>query len=297
MKKSIKYLLALILAVSLTACENYFGDINTDPDEPIEVTPSVLLTQVELRLAYTYWGDFSRFGSVFSGQVDGTGRQFAVIDKYNLQGNDVDAVWANCYSGILMDNRQIQRLAEDGGFKHYSGISKAIEAYTVMVMTDYWGDIPYSEALQGNGVEVSQPKFDSQEDVYNAIFALINEARADLDADNGGNAPGADDLIYAGDIDAWKAFLNVLEARGKLHLGKVSAANYDAALAALDKGGLTSDASVPFGSGSTENAPWYQYTDQRDDIDLGAAYIALYDTSSVDTIFASPDPRASVYTT
>ena len=288
-------ILSLLTAVALlsTSCESYFGDINADPDEPIEVTPDVLLTQVELRLAYTVWGDFSRFGSIFDGHIDGTGRQFAVIDNYTFRGSDVDAMWANMYTAVMMDNRQMAAIAEEEGSNWYLGISQAIEAYSIMMVTDFWGDVPYSDALKGNdGSDVNQPTFDKQEDIYNAIFALIDEARANLAKDVGARMPGADDLIYSGSATDWIQFLNVLEARGKLHLGKVAASNYTDALTALDKGGLSADASVTFGNGATEQAPWFQYLDQRDDIDLGAAYIATIDTSATGI-----DPRAGVYGT
>jgi len=290
-KLSISALLALAMVLT-TSCESYFGDINADPDEPIEVTPDVLLTQVELRLAYTVWGDLSRFNSVHDGQIDGTGRQFAVFNDYGIRGSDVDACWSNLYTGIMMDNRRMASIAQEEGSNWYLGISQAIEAYTIMMVTDYWGDVPYSEALQGNdGSNVNQPAFDSQEDIYNAIFALIDEARGNLGGDVGARMPGADDLIYSGSATDWILFLNVLEARGKLHLGKVASSNYDDALSAIAKGGLSADATVGFGTGATEQAPWFQYLDQRDDIDLGGAYIALIDTTNLS------DPRVAVYGT
>lgn len=282
-------LLFLLAVIGLASCEDYFGDINVDPDNPTEVTPNVLLPQVETRLAYMIGGDASRYVGIYTQHVDGVGRQFAVIQNYGIQPADVDAMWGrNIYSGVLMDNRQLLDIATTEGYHHYAGISKAIEAYTLMVVTDLWGDVPYSEAFLGT--EIIQPKFDDQESIYTTIFALIDQSRALFAESDGGFAPGADDFIYGGDLSKWQKFLNVLEARGRLHLVKVDSKNYELALTALDKGGFESgvdDARVQFGTNATETAPWFQYIEQRDDIDVGANYVTQ--------LTALNDPRAMTY--
>lgn len=279
MKKYSLYILsAFICLITFSSCEDYFGDINVDPDSPTVVTPNVILPLVEGRLAIVMGGDASRHASLFTQHINGIGRQFVVFNDYGIQGGDTDALWSNMYSGVLMDSRQIQRVATEGGFNHYNGVAKALEAYSWMVMTDLFGDIPYSEALKGTAAENLQPAFDSQESIYNGIFATLDEARADLAADANGNAPGGDDFIYNGDVAKWTNFCNVLEARGRLHLAKDDAANYQRALDALAKGGFASsedDARFPFGSSASEAAPWFQYLEQRTDTDVGGSYRAL----------------------
>lgn len=279
----------LIGGMSLTSCESYFGDINVDPDNPTTVTPNVLLPQIQVRLAYVIWGDASRYVGIYNQHFDGIGRQFAVIQNYGIVPADVDAMWGqNLYSSVLMDNRQLLAIAQEGGYGHYVGISKAIEAYTIMMMTDLFGDMPYSEAFQGT--ELIQPAFDSQESIYNAIFALITAAKADLAGADGGFAPGSSDLIYGGDVAMWTKFLNTLEARGKLHLAKRNGASaYTDALAALANGfdSAADDARIQFGAGATEAAPWYQYIEQRDDIETSTRFRTR--------LQALNDPRETTY--
>lgn len=264
--------------MSFSSCEDYFGDINVDPDSPTVVTPNVILPLVEGRLAIVMGGDASRHTGIFTQHVSGIGRQFVVFNDYGVQGGDTDALWSNMYSGVLMDSRQIQRVSTEGGFNHYNGVAKALEAYSWMVLTDLFGDIPYSQALQGTAEENLQPGFDSQQAIYDGIFATLDAARADLAAGDGENPVGADDLIYTGDIAKWTKFCNVLEARGRLHLAKKDGGNYQAALDALAKGGFEStedDARFPFGASASEAAPWYQYLEQRTDTDVGPAYRAV----------------------
>ena len=288
MKNKLYILFFLIGGLSLTSCEDFFGDINVDPDNPTSVTPNVLLPQIQVRLAYTLWGDASRYVGIYTQHIDGVGRQFAVIQNYGIQPADLNTMWgSNLYSSILMDNRQLQGLATEGSYNHYLGVSRALEAYSMLLITDLFGDAPYSEAFQGTAL--IQPKFDSQESIYNAVFALITQAKADLAASDGG-FPLSNDLIYGGDIDKWTKFLNTLEARANLHLAKRNgAAAYTAALASLSGGfaDASDNPTIQFGSGSTEAAPWYQYIEQRDDIEVSTRF--------TDILQGLNDPRATTY--
>jgi hypothetical protein len=247
---------------------------------------------VQLRLAYTYGGDFTRYIGIYTKHVDGVSRQFAVIGQYGIVSNDVDAAWANIYTGTLNANRLLLQLARDNGYNHYAGIALALEAYTIMISSDLWGDIAYSDAFKFNeNGGVYQPIFDTQAAIYDQIFTTLAEARALLGGADGGNSPGNADVMYGGNAAKWIQFCNVLEARGKLHLAEVNgAAAYTEALAALNRGGFsgsTDDAAVAFGLGATENAPWYQYIEQRDDCETGAFYVSLLEEHS--------DPRIATY--
>lgn len=290
--KIYKYLFIFFIAGIFAGCEDYFGeDSNADPDNPIVVSPNVILPQVQLRLAYVYGGDFARYVGIYSRHVDGVSRQFAVIGNYGITSNDVDAVWANIYTGTLNSNKLLLKLARDNGYNHYAGIALALESYAMMASTDLWGDMAYSDAFRfaENG-GVYQPAFDTQEDIYNQIFANLEEARTLLSGDSGGNPPGNADVIYAGNAAKWIQFCNVLEARGKLHLSEVNSSAHSEVLTALNRGGFASaadDAGVAFGIGATENAPWYQYIEQRDDCETGVFYVDLLTEYS--------DPRLATY--
>ncbi len=290
--KIYKYLFIFLIAGMFAGCEDFFGeDSNADPDNPIVVSPNVILPQVQLRLAYVYGGDFARYVGIYSKHVDGVSRQFAVIGNYGITSNDVDAVWANIYTGTLNSNRLLLKLARDNNYNHYAGIALALECYTMMASTDLWGDMAYSDAFKFNdNGGVYQPMFDTQEEIYNQIFATLAEARDLLSGPAGGNAPGIADVMYGGNAARWIQFCNVLEARGKMHLTEVNASSYAEALTALNRGGFSSsadDAGVAFGNGATENSPWFQYIEQRDDCETGAFYVNLLTEYN--------DPRIATY--
>ncbi len=290
--KSLKYIFICLLALNIVGCESYFGEnSNVDPDNPTSATVNVLLPQVQLRMSYIYGGDFTRYLGINTQHVDGVGRQFVVYQNYGVTPGDLDASWSNIYAGTLNSNSVMKNLATESGANHYLALGLILESYTIMMATDVWGDIPYSDAIKfaENG-GVYAPTVDSQQDIYNSIFSNLTEARTLLSGDNGGVTVGGDDLIFGGNIDNWIKFANVLEARGKIHLTKVNGNAYAEALAALNNGGYAGAgdaAGLSFGPSATENAPWYQYIEQRDDCEVGASYVALLDDLN--------DPRVDTY--
>ncbi|WMX13018.1 SusD/RagB family nutrient-binding outer membrane lipoprotein [Aureispira sp. CCB-E] len=272
--KSFHLIILMLILVGFSSCEQYFGDTNVDPDSPSSVTPPVILPAAQLRLAYVVGGDASRFSSIFTQHVDGVTRQFSVIQNYGLQPTDVDALWSqNLYSGILQEINQLKISAN--GNPHYTGIAQVLEAYTIMLTTDLFGDVPYSQALQGR--ENLQPMFDSQESIYTSIQNLLDESITNFAATNNGLVPGPDDVIYGGDISLWTKFAYSLKARAHLHLGLVDQSNYTKALTALTNGfsSWEDDADLKFGTAATANAPWFQYNNERNDIAVGANYVSL----------------------
>ena len=285
--------MGLVLATGallmLSSCEKFFGDVNVDPNAPLDASPAAILIVIETRLAYTIGGDFSRFGSVFTQHVDGYDRQFAGFQNYTFVPGDFGTAWDNLYAGVLSDIKQLKTKADAGSYNAYGGVARALEAHTLMMIADYFGDAPYSAAL--NAEKTLQPTYDTQAQLYTTILALLTEARAKLAATPGALKPGAaNDRIYGGSTAKWTKYCNVLAARAYLHLGKLDNANYAKALAELAKGGFASgadDARYAFVGGALGEAPWYQYNTQRQDILVGARYVAMLDSLK--------DPRKAIY--
>ena len=207
--KLFKYIFLIVAVGMFSSCEDYFEDFdNSDPDNPINVSPNVVLPQVQLRLAYTLGGDFTRYIGLYTQHVDGISRQFAVLGQYGIQPSDVDQMWANVYTGTLQSNRELIDNSLEAGNDHYAAIGLALEAYTMMLSTDMWGDMAYSDAFRfaENG-GVYQPAFDPQQAIYTEIFAKLDQARDLLAGDPGGNVPGSDDQMYGGDPAKWRGWL------------------------------------------------------------------------------------------
>jgi Starch-binding associating with outer membrane len=282
--------LIILLALGSSSCEQYFGDVNVDPNAPLDASPAALLGTVETRLVYTAGGELSRFSSIFTQQIDGIARQFEIYKNYGILPGDINPLWNSLYAGILADIQLLRNKADANNYNLYGGISRALQAHTLMLIADYFGDAPYSEALVANNL---QPKFDTQAQLYTTIFALLSEARTKLAASPGALVPTTTDFIYGGSAAKWTKYCNVLAARAYLHLGKLDASNYSKSLAELAKGSFASsadDARFIFGGGGAGvgDSPWAQFNVQRaGDVAPSKSHKTLLTTLN--------DPRAATY--
>ena len=82
--------------------------------------------------------------------------------------------WSTAYSNVLNDIQTLEPIAEEQGFTYHLGVSKIMKAYIYITLVDLFGDVPFSEALMGNGN--LNPKADDQTEIYKAALAEIDEA-------------------------------------------------------------------------------------------------------------------------
>jgi len=266
----IKGMLLVSTVAFMASCQKDFGDTNVNNNQPSDVPVNIILPSAQASLAYTLGGDIARYNAVLDQNVTGAYRQFFGYNIYSFTEEDFNNLWNNMYSDNMSDlNRIIEKAnAADGSYNSYRGVARIMMAYSLSTMTDLFGDVPYREAFQGNGNLT--PAYDSQQDIYtNIIPGLISAGIADID--NSGDdilTPGADDVIYQGDLDKWKQLANALTARLAIHTTKLdSVAAGNAALAALAAGAFSSsDDDAQFMFGTNYQNPWFQYIDQRADI-------------------------------
>lgn len=102
-------------------------------------------------------------------------------------------------------------LADKRGSKTHKGIFKIFRSLLFSFMTDMYGDIYYSQALQGRD-GILYPKYDKQADIYTGLLKELDEANTLIQT---GTEPIADtyDLMYAGDKVKWQKFANSLKLR------------------------------------------------------------------------------------
>lgn len=282
MFRKIYGILIIALAVGLTSCENYFGDINVNPNSPIDASVDVILTSVEVEVADIYGGDFARFSNILTQQVEGVARQWSSINNYTgYEPANFNTAWINTYANILNEVKILKSKANTSGFNHYEAIANTLMAYHLMNSTDVWGDMPYSEAFQG--VDNLTPNFDTQEAIYDEIFSLLSDAISLFGGAAGDVSPGSDDLIYAGDIAAWTAAANGILARGRLHLALVDGANYTAALTAAGNSFADADGDMNLQYSSSVQGQWFRFMDGRTgDIEFHPTYRTMM-TATADT--------------
>ncbi len=157
--------------------------------------------------------------------------QYKTIEQYNPGAQDFDRPWRILYADALTDLRYIQSKATEQGLTQYVACAKILEAYTFQLLTDNFGDIPYSEALQAE-TGILSPKYDSQQSIYPAIIQTLKDGIALIDG-NASVFPGADDLFFQGDMERWRRFGNTLLLKMYLRISEVDAATAQSGITAL----------------------------------------------------------------
>lgn len=288
--KGLAFLLSVVL-LSLSSCDNEWidSDLNTDPDSPSQVPMNLLLPGVELAMGYNLVGNNTvRVNNIWMQQFDGVSRQAYTEARYQLTPADVNNPWISIYSDMFSNlHILIDKSKEEASLSpHYTGVGQVLQATTLGITTDLFGDIPFSKAFRGT--ENLKPEFDTQQAVYDTLFTMLDNAVVNLNNDENIFEVGDDDVIYNGKISKWIKAANSIKARHYLQLSnQLGDEAYTKALAAAE-GGFTSnddDFLVPF-EDSNPN-PFYQFMDQRGDIRMGATL--------VDMLIGDDDPRLEFY--
>ncbi len=259
MKLIYKIVFVISFLLITQSCEEIVGgDINRDPNNPTSVPVTAQFPAFGIALADEYGGNFSRFNCMISQQVEGVARQWSSFNQYTgFTPNRFDTAWNNVYENVLNELHIARATATEQGFSHYVGIVDIMEAFTLMMATDVWDDMPYSEALKG--IENINPSFDSQQSIYDVAYSLIESGISKLSGPSGGVSPGSEDVFFGGDTDAWIKAAHAIKARGMLHFGQ-----YAAAMGEASQSFSSAADNMAFQYPDANAAgPWYRFNDGR----------------------------------
>ena len=276
------------LAATLGACE-FIDPVTANPNAVPEATVDQLFTGVQVNTFFIGTGGLSRLAAIWTQQMAGTDRQFVAFDNYTITEQDFDDEMDALYTGGgLVDVRQAIALAEEAGRAPYAGILKVHEAFMVGTVASFYGDIPYSQAVDS---DITEPALDDQAAVYAALQTLLDEAIVDLGG--AGAGPGAVDLAFAGNTASWIAVANTLKARYHMHWAELDGSRYALAATAAAAGISTAAGNwdAPFTTAATENNLWYQFERDRSGyVSAGDFLVPLMISND-----GTADPRTSLY--
>jgi hypothetical protein len=215
MKKLKKYssLVIIVLLTTMNSCTKDFLDVNTDPNNPIDVTSELILPPAIAHTAFITGGTYqviTGFWAQYWTQGP-TGNQYNIYDQYQIPNTTFDRQWVEMYSDVLQDFKVLSEKGLSENKPNYTAIAYIMQAYIFQVLTDLHGDIPFSEALKG--LDNIAPEFDSQESIYDGLITMIDRGIANIDYDASAFLPGADDFVYHGDMELWERFANSLKLR------------------------------------------------------------------------------------
>jgi len=159
--------------------------------------------------------------------------QYNDPERYKPRISVMDNIWNVTYTAASNAN-QMYNLAVTEENEVNQGIALVLKAYCFSLLTDMYGDVPFSEALKGPSEANFSPAYDKQEDVYTGILAMLDQSMPLLLSGNGVTDPNMD-IMYAGDASKWVKFAASLKFRALMRIS--SKKNVSADLQALVNGG------------------------------------------------------------
>lgn len=304
----------LILGISLIflgGCKKDFEEINTNPNSPLIVSTSSLLTAAQKSLIddmYDEW--FSGRQGLLYAQY-WSQRNYTSEDRFALRETTNSTYWRLIYTDVE-DLIQIINLNTDpltkakmsiyGDNNNQIAVAKILKAWAMQMLTDAYGDIPYFTAFKG--AANPSPAYDKQELIYPDLLKELKDAVALIDESASGFTSG--DIIYGGDMSLWKKFGNSLRLRVAMRMSKQ--VDPSAVIAeAVASGVFTSNsdnARFQYIGVTPNNSPLYDayWTSARNDFTTCKTLIDLLkganDTlnGKINPFAGIMDPRIDIYT-
>lgn len=221
--KKITLTLGLIGLLSwMSSCEKGFDELNINPTAATSLNPIFELNNATIGTAFpssTLVFEEAIVQQIFTPNAGiNQGGNFNT-DNRGPTGNN-GGIWRQYYQNVvryLVD--VLRQTSSDANRTNLYNMTRIWKAYTFMVLTDTYGDIPYTEAGIGYISGNTTPKYDTQESIYNDIIKELTEASAALDASK---PIEAGDVVYGGNIQKWQRFGYSLLLRAGMRLTKVN---------------------------------------------------------------------------
>ena len=215
---------ALALLLTGAACDEGLTDINQNPNNPEEVPVTAVLGSgiwdlVSNSAGRGVLGEWTTLFHLNLWAQHIAQATYNEEDLYAPREGINELIWAEMFAGGLQDIRRAQDIAVDTGDENLEAVTDILLVYGFLFLTDTFGDIPYTEALN---VEASAaPAFTPQSEIYPDLLARLEAAAAQI-------TPGRTvtwaqgDLVYGGDLERWIEFANSLRLRVAMRTSKTS---------------------------------------------------------------------------
>lgn len=224
MKKIYNYMVSAVTAVTLLgfgACSDaYMEDVNTDDskanaiDPNTQLTTALLQTYGDFSLMDTYRSYITGFTQYYAGGWNVSNYAGAVYPK----DSEMSHVWNRYYTIGIKNLVDAIHRSED--MPNTNAALRVHRAYMMAVLSDIYGDIPCTEAgmsyIEGN----ANPKYDTQEEVYDFIFSELKACAEQLGT--GTDVISGDVTSLGGDATAWKKYANTLRLRYAMRISDVA---------------------------------------------------------------------------
>ena len=208
--KKINYLIKYAVfcgVLILSSCDSTELDLEVNPNllAPDQASPNFFLNAIQVDFAKEIVEPFGRTGAEVTRIDYMNGRNY--LNAYSA--NSFDREWRYAYQRMMSDVHVMNSLAVESELWYHVGMGQVIEAYTLLTLVDFYGNVPYSEAFLGS--ENLNPKVDDGAAVYAQAISLLDEAIV-----NFGKTAAAEpqnDFYYGGDWTKWIKAANTIKMK------------------------------------------------------------------------------------
>lgn len=298
------FLLAVGFSFGLMACDGINSsdlteNINQNPNDPTTASVNNLLANGQEVIAFNWFGD------------DPTMRGANLLAQYTVQNQFTDESifrldprigFGNFYNG-LKDIEEAKQAARQQGAaatglrteqqaRNAVAVAMIHQVWTFQLLTDIYGSIPFTEALQG--VDAPSPSYTPQQNIYPALIDSLDTALGLLDA--GAEGPSGD-LIYDGNMAKWQKFANSLKMRVGMRMADANSQGAQQAVeSAAGNAFQSTDDSAFFGflTSSQNRSTIFEnrFVAGRNDFDASDRFVNIMTQN-----YGVLDPRSSTYFT
>ncbi len=214
------YLLLFTGCLCVGSCKKDYEQLNKNPEVATSINPNSQLTYIQLSIGgdWLLMQPFTMYYSGFVQQLQGDWAATHYGGEYLIEDAQFQQPWDRIYTTHLKNLTDILwRTEGQEQWTNVNAVARILKAYFFLILTDMYGDIPYSEADMGYIHQNISPKFDTQESIYADMHAQLLQAEEQLRSD-GDNVTG--DVMYNGDIKKWKTYANTLNLRISMSMTK-----------------------------------------------------------------------------
>lgn len=207
---------ALLGAMFLTSCEDFL-DVNTTKDSPITTSVDQVLP-VACFYASQICYDHAEYGVYLSQALTTSGKSqtgsYPYSQGWEFLGVNRHPMWRRHFYDLGANIKKMNEIAEQNGNRNAILIGRTVMLASTMFTTDAFGDMPRSQVYQ-----TSAPAYDSQQEVYDWMFAEAEELIKLYNDPTWVNCPTnipiteKMDRIYAGDMKKWEMYCRAIQAR------------------------------------------------------------------------------------
>lgn len=211
MKKLIITISLIAFGLAFNSCQKELTAVNLNPNNLESADPNTLLSNTIVSEFYNNSNVVWTLGNGYDQYMTFSSQYYDQPTRYLPVTNE--PYWISLYTAARDANTLYSiSIANKNTFLESAALT--LRSYAFAQLTELWGDIPFTKALNG-ATGVFTPGYDNQQVVYTdanlGIIPSLRKADSLLKANPIGILGG--DVLYNSSIPSWRKFINALRLR------------------------------------------------------------------------------------